>query len=104
MTDTEDVYAAVLRRPRRRLAPMVIAAVVCATAAWLGWCGVLVSRAVRDAVIGQTCAGVGNDWVYGECRAPDIEIKIPPLQIAPEPPAAPRIPAPWQGPLGPGGL
>lgn len=88
---TDDEYAAALR-PRRKYAPTLMVLAVCAVVAWLGWCSVLLGRAYRDAVVGPACAEAGHDWAFGDCRAPDIEVKV---NIVP--PTPPREPAPWGG-------
>lgn len=94
MTDY-DVYAAALR-PRRKFAPTLMVFAACVLAGWLGWCGVLIAQAARDAYAAKACAMSGGTWSYGNCRVPQINIEIVPLGPTVEP-VPPREPTPWGG-------
>lgn len=93
---TDEMYTALQQRPSKTV-PVMLVLVGGALLAWCAWCCVLGARAARDAVVGQACAEAGHDFAFGDCRAPDIEIHL-------EPPPKAKTPAPWESPLGPGGM
>jgi hypothetical protein len=101
--NTPDVYAA-LRTPRRKYGPTLMVFAACGLAGWLGWCGVLVAQAARDAYAAKACANSGGTWNYGNCSVPTINIEIVPRGPVIEPEPGPtRQPAPWGGQM-PGAL
>jgi hypothetical protein len=93
--NTPDVYAA-LRTPRRKYGPTLMVFAACGLAGWLGWCGVLVAQAARDAYAAKACANSGGTWNYGNCSVPTINIEIVPRGPVAEP-GPTRHPAPWGG-------